>query len=117
MTKKVIRNFRRENGNFFREKRHSEILVREKNFRPLQTQRQVSATASADRTTSLTTDHTGVNAVHVRVCVYMSVGQKASISLMHFPPVSDFPLFPKIFQTPWKILAISPFPKNDLFSH
>jgi|SRR6218665_1171760 len=27
MTKKVIRNFGRENGNFFLEKRHSEILV------------------------------------------------------------------------------------------
>jgi len=33
MTKiKVIRNFGRENGNFFRKKRHSEILVREKLF-------------------------------------------------------------------------------------
>ena|SRR6218665_2757073 len=30
MTKKSHQNFGRENGNFFREKRHSEILVREK---------------------------------------------------------------------------------------
>src|SRR6218665_3155435 len=35
-----------ENGNFFRKKRHSEILVCEKNFRPPQTRRQVSATAT-----------------------------------------------------------------------
>ena len=32
--KKVIRNFCRKNGNFVPKKRHSEILVREKNFRP-----------------------------------------------------------------------------------
>src|SRR6218665_2045280 len=32
--KKVIRNFGLENGNFFLKKRHSEILVCEKFFRP-----------------------------------------------------------------------------------
>jgi len=32
--KKVIRNFGRENGNCFRKNRRSEILVREKIFRP-----------------------------------------------------------------------------------
>src|SRR6218665_3192139 len=31
-------------------------------------------------------------------------------AMMHFPPVSDFPLFPKSVQTPWKIFPISPFP-------
>jgi len=29
-----------------------------------------------------------------------------------FPSVSDFPLFPKIFQTLWEIFPISPFPKE-----
>jgi len=44
MTKKrVIRNFCRE-WKIFPKKRHSEILVREKCFRPPQTRRQVSAT-------------------------------------------------------------------------
>jgi len=31
---------------------------------------------------------------------------------MHFPPVSDFPLFSKNFQTPWKIFKILPFPEK-----
>src|SRR6218665_4174583 len=29
-----------------------------------------------------------------------------------FFPVSDFPLFPKIVQTPWNIFPILPFPKK-----
>src|SRR6218665_3571224 len=47
MTKKRSSEiFGRENGNFFRRKRHSEILIREKNFRPPQIRLQVSATAT-----------------------------------------------------------------------
>jgi len=36
---------------------------------------------------------------------------------MHFPPVSDFPLFSKNFQTLWKILKILPFPEKFLDFH
>src|SRR6218665_302254 len=32
--------------------------------------------------------------------------------MMHFPPVSDFPLFSKNFKTLWKIYKIIPFPKK-----
>src|SRR6218665_3512460 len=35
--------------------------------------------------------------------------------MMHFPPVSDFPLFSRNFLTFWKISKISPFP--DKISH
>ena len=48
MTKKVIRIFGRESGNFYPKKRHSEILVRENFFRPPKTWRQVSATEPID---------------------------------------------------------------------
>jgi len=50
MTKKRFSEF--ENGNFVPKKRHSEILVCEKCFRPLQTRRQVSATV--DKSTGWT---------------------------------------------------------------
>src|SRR6218665_1201143 len=35
-------------------------------------------------------------------------------AMMHFPSVSNFPLFSKNFQTLWKIFKILPFP-DDLF--
>src|SRR6218665_863227 len=37
--------------------------------------------------------------------------------MMHFPPVSDSPLFSKNFQTLWKILKILPFPEKFLDFH
>src|SRR6218665_2429934 len=36
-------------------------------------------------------------------------------AMMHLPPVSDFPLFWKKFQTLWKIVPVSPFP--DFFRY
>jgi len=45
MAKKVIRNFCRETWNFFSKNVIQKSLVRQKNFRPPQTRRQVSATA------------------------------------------------------------------------
>ena len=33
-------------------------------------------------------------------------------AMMHFPSVSDFPPFPKNFQTPWKISKTLPFPEK-----
>src|SRR6218665_179052 len=37
--------------------------------------------------------------------------------MMHFPPVSDFPLFSKTFQTLWTIFKILPFPEKCLDFH
>ena len=36
---------------------------------------------------------------------------------MHFPPVSDFPLFLTNFQTLWKILKMLPFPEKFFDFH
>src|SRR6218665_3791187 len=38
-------------------------------------------------------------------------------AMMHFPPVSNFPLFSTNFQTLWKIFKILPFPENFLDFH
>jgi len=38
-------------------------------------------------------------------------------AMMHFPPVSDFPLFSKKFQTLWKIFQMLPFPEKFLDFH
>ena len=38
-------------------------------------------------------------------------------TMMHFPPVSDFPLFSKKFQTRWKIFKMLPFPEKFLDFH
>src|SRR6218665_3297035 len=53
----VIRNFGRENGNFFLKKPHPEILVREKISVP-QTRRQASATGQKGQWTKITPDKT-----------------------------------------------------------
>src|SRR6218665_2025720 len=37
--------------------------------------------------------------------------------MMHFPSVSDSPLFPKHFLTPWKMSQILPFPETFLDFH
>src|SRR6218665_2684396 len=38
-------------------------------------------------------------------------------TMMHFPPVSDFPLFSENFQTLRKIFTILPFPEKFLHFH
>src|SRR6218665_2232022 len=38
-------------------------------------------------------------------------------TMMHFPSVSDFPLFSKKFQTLRKIFTILPFPQKFLYFH
>src|SRR6218665_844302 len=38
-------------------------------------------------------------------------------AMMHFPPVSDVPLFSKNFQTLWKIFKILPFHEKFLHFH
>src|SRR6218665_1571998 len=40
-----------------------------------------------------------------------------SEAMMHFPPVSDFPLFSKNFWTFWKISQIFPFPEKISHFH
>src|SRR6218665_1111638 len=47
-----------------------------------------------------------------RIDIEKSLRAGASIppeAMMHFPPVSDFPLFSRIFLTFWKISEILPF--------
>ena len=44
-------------------------------------------------------------------------GVHPSEVMMHFPPVSDVPLFPKNFRTSWKIFANLPFPKKFVDFH
>jgi len=39
-------------------------------------------------------------------------GVHAPEAIIHFPPVSDFPLFPKNFRTPLKIFPILAFQKT-----
>src|SRR6218665_1462793 len=41
----------------------------------------------------------------------------SSVTMMHFPSVSDFPLFSTHFQTPWKIFPNFTFPETFFDFH
>src|SRR6218665_94788 len=56
--------------------------------------------------------HLGLNTATPPKYAHDCRGVHPPEAMMHFLPVSDFPLFPKISQTQWKIFQISLFPEN-----
>src|SRR6218665_2226502 len=53
--------------------------------------------------------------IHIYIYIYRWLYAGASIpskAMMHFPPVLDFPMFPKNCLTPWKISQILPFSRK-----
>src|SRR6218665_1259501 len=53
----------------------------------------------------------------IRLCVQAPGASIPLEAMMHFPPVSDFPLFSTNFQTLWKIFKILPFPEKFFDFH